>query len=611
MTFSLPTSGTDPKVATRADLETQIDIAISEAEGPGFRNAWHDPFFRSVEIGVDHLHRKRWHDDVTAEWSMVENDFFEGRALRRADGGVGTLSGLVIWFDEIGAVTGDIVTIRALMIGTGVSVGVTGRPMALSGVETGSGSPTTTVVSSSVPQVIEIQHTIGSGHFGYVFYPFVALSGVGSFDILSLWAFKGTAGPKRRAATQPDIFPIQKALARDFEIRCMPPKIFTLQNMETNIYYDNLIGGRAADYLWRPKNLSRGEALDDCWRMSLSTGLVSGAAQIDMVHPFTNKVVGELPFLFVMTSAADAATKTIVYNRIGDSITARGDITSAIVARATEYSTTLSCIGTQGTSPALHEGYTGRTVDWFATDAASPIVFGGVVNYPQYLSSNGFATPTHVGIQLGTNDIFTIVFDSSDFALENALTATENLAASEFAKLDTIIASIHSVNSTIIVGIVPVPMPSEDQSAFGNSYGISHLQFTKEKMVATWNRALIARYGGREDERIEIPPSTVAWDTKNSASKGVAQPVNARVPFTVVAEYTTQIADLTPGVGEIFYCTDIANYIVKVGPTTKGFYRAADERDGIIEPLDDGVHPPEPGGGQIGDAEFAWLVASA
>jgi hypothetical protein len=61
--------------------------------------------------------------------------------------------------------------------------------------------------------------------------------------------------------------------------------------------------------------------------------------------------------------------------------------------------------------------------------------------------------------------------------------------------------------------------------------------------------------------------------------------------------------------GSIFRCTDSSIYIVKVGSSTRGFYRQADERDGFQKVHDNAVHPGVLGGRQRGDQHTVELIA--
>ncbi len=176
--------------------------AAKEPAATGKKNGWLDMFFRRSQPGVNFLGRKRWLDNGTTpayQLTVVDNAIFPvGKALRRTVQGSANLSGPLIYLDDIGAKVGDIVTVGALIVGTGGSVlfPVSPRNSLLSG--TGSqilgltDNNVSPLVTSALPQRMSAEIPINDANIAAIWaYPYTISAGQ-SFDVVALWAYKGT-----------------------------------------------------------------------------------------------------------------------------------------------------------------------------------------------------------------------------------------------------------------------------------------------------------------------------------------------------------------------------------------------------------------------------------
>ena len=196
----------------RTNSSTSVLIAtypaasvVNNPPQTGKFNGWPDPFFRRFDLTTETLHnRDRWWTSVSGSvfngWSRVVNTKFNGYALRRAaDQGATPLNGPAIWLDEIGAITGDTVTIYGLFIGagavarmparfdTGVDRGYVGAqidPISLLGA--------ITVTTSTTPQWLRITTTVPATAQRLTIYPYTTTAGQ-TFDFIACWAVKGAA----------------------------------------------------------------------------------------------------------------------------------------------------------------------------------------------------------------------------------------------------------------------------------------------------------------------------------------------------------------------------------------------------------------------------------
>jgi hypothetical protein len=169
------------------------------------------------------------------------------------------------------------------------------------------------------------------------------------------------------------------------------------------------------------------------------------------------------------------------------------------------------------------------TIAFSASAAApgNPFWFNGAVDFAQYLSVNGVATPDYVVIALGNNDsLFTIAWNDKKAVMEAAIDV-------ELAKLDVLIASIKAADPNTRVILAPPALPAFEQDAFGLSYGTGEPRWKYKDRIVLWAKRLFARHAGQEANRVFVASTGTALDTINSFPRAAAEPVNSRSPVTV------------------------------------------------------------------------------
>jgi lysophospholipase L1-like esterase len=199
--------------AASAPAVARAEAAAASAKlGAGKKNAWLDPFFRHIDIGASFGGRPRWQTVVGSgyAWSLVNNPVFDGRALRRNVAGAENLSGPVIWLDELGAVPGDTVTLRALVVGNGAVVSFVGRPQkGIVGSDeqkaflTDAG--TGVLATTATPKRVSLTFVVPPRTDNFVIYPFTNTASP-DFSVVALWGYKGAAnaGPADPSFTEDD-----------------------------------------------------------------------------------------------------------------------------------------------------------------------------------------------------------------------------------------------------------------------------------------------------------------------------------------------------------------------------------------------------------------------
>jgi lysophospholipase L1-like esterase len=329
----------------------------------------------------------------------------------------------------------------------------------------------------------------------------------------------------------------------------VPPTLYATQGREVSIYFDNILPEGASDYLWDVSNgPAEAKHQNERWTLTPAGAVASTPLTIEAIDRRRGTAVASAVVNVVGAAAAAGTGATLKAIFIGDSLTYAAVYTQELLTIAAAGGALgLTLHGTVGVAPNKHEGRGGWSVDTYTknySDAygANPFWIGGQVNFPAYLAANSIPVPDWVFIMLGTNDAMHATSDAGALAV----------TATEFPKLDVLIASIKAAGAGVKVGLMTSPPPSSDQDAFGANYGVGRNRWRVKRDLALWVRELIAEYGGRTAERIYVVPTHMNLDTANNMSRAVAGPVNSRS--------TVQVARQSNG----------------VHPATEGYYQIAD-----------------------------------
>lgn len=196
--FYVPGSGETSLLLYRVDAGPVATLVSSQLSAEAINNlagtvsAWPDPFFKLYNIGEQFLGRNRWFNPTT-NYSLVPSSvFLGGRALRR-NVPFGDLGGPRVWLDEIGAVPGDTITIRAIMTTTAATVRLGIRFITEAGSSLGAQEIGTPDVSSSTPTLTSVTTVVPSSAAAVRVYFFNITADAGTFDCHALWVCKGGA----------------------------------------------------------------------------------------------------------------------------------------------------------------------------------------------------------------------------------------------------------------------------------------------------------------------------------------------------------------------------------------------------------------------------------
>lgn len=390
----------------------------------------------------------------------------------------------------------------------------------------------------------------------------------------------------------------------DPSLIALPPVIYGVVGAEMGFYLDQAMLGRSEDVGVGLSFAStyRGKLEDERWAWTVT-------AAGDSTATFTTtKGKAKSTTSIVRTVAATSAAGTKTIHVVGDSLTENGEILRALTdIAAADASTSLTFIGTKAlASPyasTRHDGYSGQTISAVMSETipgygASPFYdpVAEDFDYAYFLSNGGHADPDIVVLKFGPNDVSARASDGEAVAVGRTIAAKYEVFAA------SVIAAVPSAKV-----LIDLPVPhGRDADGFTSTNGVRGAAWRmnrNEKLIAG---VLVEVFGGREADGIYLSHGGIAVDPVTGFRR--AGPTLKHAGIKLTGTYATFAGmDLTPADGALYYVTDVANYFVKVGPTTKGTWRVAGPIDGVVRRMSDTVHVADPGGRQNASAWWAGL----
>ena len=213
---------------------------------------------------------------------------------------------------------------------------------------------------------------------------------------------------------------------------------------------------------------------------------------------------------------------------VGDSTTNAGHYTAEVLtfnagsghanASATLVQNTL--IGTRGAGANKHEGFDGRTVKWFFSDAASPFVEdpGDKFSAAYYLANTGQAAPDWVFQHLGINDVFNCTDDSEVHrVMDDYLDMVDRMIG---LIPDATVGSWKEARADIVTLLAtPIP-PGEYGDGWGWVYSVGQ-DYARYRL--NWGIAvdrIIQHYAGTEASKVFLVPWHVSIDPITGFNSG-------------------------------------------------------------------------------------------
>lgn len=250
---------------------------------------------------------------------------------------------------------------------------------------------------------------------------------------------------------------------------------FVAENTELNIWYDALVQD-SWEYDFKSSTSTNTvgitEDMERGFRYSPVAAQVGTSITLTIEIYYNGNVVQTLTTILTAISST-TGTGTAKWCLVGNSLIANSQNHIQVVNDSinTNTSITLTSVGLIGGAGYKREGYSGKTWTWFASDASSPFINGGVIDIGNWwtvsLSETGDLDA--MIIQLGINDMFSGTKSQSD--IDAVATTAKELC-------DSIISYFPNIKLTI-----SLPSISSSRDGWGDDYGAnsaySQVQFER------------------------------------------------------------------------------------------------------------------------------------
>lgn len=349
----------------------------------------------------------------------------------------------------------------------------------------------------------------------------------------------------------------------------MPPEIFAVPGIETNVYFDNIILSPDSGALIWDVDCPLGLQQEERWTAIPTAQQVGDfPLTVRIVTPEMRSVLEMNSRVRVIDPAAGAGREITVLC-VGDSLTAASGYTARLVelfaADEGVQATLIGEGGPGGDSGNRHEGYGGWTFQRFVENWAdgqdqveqggrmrrgrSPFLFevDGTVqlDFQRYLDkNNGGQPPDFITILLGCND----TFSADDTTIDKRIDVA-------FGYADRLIAAFRAAAPDAEIGLLlPMP-PAASQDAFGANYGTGQTRWQYRRNQHRLVEREYETYGGREAEGIFLVPAFVGLDTVYGFPR---RPVPANAHSDVeISRMSNGVHPATAGyyqIGDAIYC---------------------------------------------------------
>ena len=351
----------------------------------------------------------------------------------------------------------------------------------------------------------------------------------------------------------------------------LPPEVFALAGVETNIYFDNIVLTlNPANYAFDITCL-KGRQQAERWTWTPTEADVGDVPLQLEVRDDQNRVISRGNTTIKVSATKSDKHQSLSVLLVGDSLTHASVYPQHLLNLAAKPGQrALTLIGSHGVEPTLglnrHEGYGGWTAQRFATHftetarqgdyakRGSPFLYkqaDGTVkldfqHYCQDVNEGRF--PDAMTIFLGPNDIFSYQDETITAGIEEML-----------GHYDKLIEMVKAASPATRIGVMlPVP-PAASQDAFGNNYANSQTRWQYKRNQHALVLEMIKRYANRQSDRVQLIPTHLNLDSVHNYPTETVTP-NAHAEMKVVRQ-------------------------------------------------SNGVHPAATGYRQIGDTVFAWLAS--
>ncbi|MBR7140215.1 MAG: hypothetical protein IKD44_11815 [Lentisphaeria bacterium] len=304
----------------------------------------------------------------------------------------------------------------------------------------------------------------------------------------------------------------------------LPPAIYAVPGIETNIYFDNVVCVINPDNYVFDIKCTKGRNDQKRWRYTPKAG-EEGIYGLELTVISNAGVEAVGTTKLIVTSAEAGKGKNFGILILGDSLTAASVYPSRLhellTANGHPQVKFLGTYGRKGTQ-ALHEGYGGWKWSTFLTKTAptkvapggktfprhraSPFLFDGKFSLAQYLKKNhNGRVPDFITIQLGVNDVFGATDANQQRVIDTILD-----------NADKLIANLRKDAPNAIIGVGLVTPGARTQDAFGSNYACGQTRWQYKKNQHALNAAMLKKFASYPDKKVFLVPSNVNLDCENN-----------------------------------------------------------------------------------------------
>lgn len=306
----------------------------------------------------------------------------------------------------------------------------------------------------------------------------------------------------------------------------LPPVIYAVPGVESNIYFDNVVlTPNPASFIFDVK-CAKGKNFEKRWSFIPEDNDV-GTFPLELKVLSTSGVIAHGKTKVIVSPKDAGKGKAFSMLHLGDSLSHAGVFPQKfrlMLKRNGNPDADHIGLLREPNNGLRHEGYSGWRWDTFLNKKkptplrkgqrrghhynASPFWINGRFSIKEYLKrENKGKAPDFIFFQLGVNDVFSATDEDLDQRIEKIL-----------ANADKLISAFRKEAPNAIIGIGLVTPGAASQDAFGNCYNCGQTRWQYKKNQHTLNAAMLKKYHNGPDKKIFIIPVNVNLDCENNFS---------------------------------------------------------------------------------------------
>jgi lysophospholipase L1-like esterase/predicted small lipoprotein YifL len=342
----------------------------------------------------------------------------------------------------------------------------------------------------------------------------------------------------------------------------LPPAVYAVPGIETNIYFDNLVLTTNSNNYVFDVDCKRGRNDAKRWRITPTDKDIGTFKWEIKVLNSKNEVVASGTTKIIVSSAKAGKGKKVSLLVIGDSLTNSSVYPTAIHSLLTKAGNPVTMIGAHsggGRKPGkiAHEGYGGWRWETFCTKWTKKKDYRGkshfltikngkpVLDVKAYLKKYAKGkTPDFITIMLGTND----VFNAKEYNINDNIKKVLSFA-------DKFIAELKKDAPNAQIGVALTVPPALSQDAFGSNYKCNQTRWQYRRNQFKLVEEMIKKYGNGKVKNVSLIPAFVGLDCENNFPMK-REKINSQ-DAKVIMRHSNGVHPARSGynqIGDVFYC---------------------------------------------------------